>query len=89
MLFRDGAWPSQNEGHQRKHMNIIKLVFAVVIVALLVMTSLNNSGKVDFNFQPLLPQAVKQPAALMYFGFFGVGLIAGAVLSLGNKKQKS
>jgi hypothetical protein len=70
-------------------MNIMKLVFGVVIIALLVMTSLNNSGKVDFNFQPLLAQGVKQPAAVMYFGFFGIGLITGAVLSLGSRKQKS
>ena len=70
-------------------MNIVKMAFGVVIVALLVMTSLNNSGKVDFNFQPLMARAVNQPAALMYFGFFGIGLITGAVLSLGNKKQKS
>ena len=70
-------------------MNIIKLVFAVVIVALLVMTSLNNSGQVDFNFPPLLAQGVKQPAALMYFGFFGIGLISGAVLMLGKKQKKS
>ena len=83
------SWPDQNGSHRRKHMNIIKLVFAVVIVALLVMTSLNNSGQVDFNFPPLLAQGVKQPAALMYFGFFGIGLISGAVLMLGKKQKKS
>ena len=70
-------------------MNIIKLVFAVVIVALLVMTSLNNSGQVDFNFPPLLTQGVKQPAALMYFGFFAIGLVSGAIFSIGRKQKKS
>jgi len=68
--------------------SLVKLVFGIVIVALLVLTSLNNSAQVDFNFPPLLTQGVKQPAALMYFGFFAIGLVTGAVLSIGNKKAK-
>jgi len=30
---------------------------------------------------------VKQPAAIMYFAFFAVGLITGAVLSIGMRKS--
>jgi uncharacterized integral membrane protein len=68
--------------------SLIKLVFGIAIVALLVLTSLNNSGQVDFTFPLVLRQSVKQPAVLMYFGFFAVGLVTGAVLSIGNKKAK-
>jgi uncharacterized membrane protein YciS (DUF1049 family) len=71
-------------------MKLIKLLFATAIFALLVLIGVYNRTEVDFNLPPLMAQVVKQPAALMYFAFFAVGLITGAVLSLGgNGKKKS
>jgi uncharacterized integral membrane protein len=68
-------------------MSIIKLSFATLILLLLVLMGLNNRAQVDFNLPPLLTQAVHQPAALMYFAFFAVGLLTGALLSLSGRKK--
>lgn len=66
---------------------LIKTVFVTAIFLLLVLIGLNNSAPVDFNLPPLFSSVVKQPAALMYFAFFAVGLITGAILSIGIRKS--
>lgn len=69
-------------------MNIImllKTVFVTAVLLLLVLIGLYNNAPVDFKLPPLTAE-VKQPAALMYFAFFGVGLLTGAVLSIGMRK---
>ena len=71
-------------------MNIImllKTIFVTAILLLLVLIGLNNSAPVDFNLPPLLAAEVKQPAAIMYFAFFAVGLLTGAILSIGMRKS--
>ena len=71
---------------------LIKTVFITGILLLLVLIGLNNSAPVDFKLPPLFSSVVKQPAAIMYFGFFAVGLLAGVVLTAGKKgggKSKS
>ena len=68
-------------------MTLIKIVFVTGIFLLLVLIGLNNNVPVDFKLPLLLTSGVKQPAALMYFGFFAVGLLTGAVLSIGSRKS--
>jgi hypothetical protein len=72
------------------YMNIImliKTVFITAILALLVLIGLNNSAPVDFSLPPLFSAAIQQPAAIMYFCFFAVGLLTGAILSIGIRKS--
>jgi uncharacterized integral membrane protein len=66
-------------------MKVIKLAFFLVVLALLVLMGVYNKSVVDFNLPPLVNSAVQQPAALMYFGFFAVGVITGTVLTFGRK----
>ena len=66
---------------------LIKTVFITGILLLLVLIGLNNSAPVDFKLPPLLSSVVKQPAAIMYFAFFAIGLVTGAVLSIGIRKS--
>jgi len=66
---------------------LIKMVFVTAIFLLLVLMGVHNRALVDFNLPPLVGQVIQQPAALMYFAFFAVGLITGAVLSVGKPKQ--
>jgi uncharacterized integral membrane protein len=73
-----------------KAMMLIKLLVVTVIFLLLVMMGLYNRAPVDFNLPPLLTSEVQQPAALMYFAFFAVGLLTGAILCMGGgHKEKS
>jgi uncharacterized integral membrane protein len=50
---------------------------------------MNNRGTVSFSLPPLLSQTFKLPAALMYIGFFAIGLLTGTVLTAGNGKKSS
>ena len=66
---------------------LIKMVFVTAIFLLLVLMGVHNRALIDFNLPPLMSPIVQKPAALMYFAFFAVGLITGAVLGVGKPKQ--
>ena len=69
---------------------ILKTIFLVAVLLLLVIMGMNNRQTVELTMTPLLPKTQKQPAALMYFGFFGIGLLTGSILTAGRKgKSKS
>jgi len=50
---------------------------------------MNNRGTVAFSLPPLLTKSVTQPAALMYIGFFAIGLLSGVILASGTGGKKS
>jgi uncharacterized integral membrane protein len=70
-----------------KAMMLLKLSIVTAIVLALVLIGLHNSGPVDFRLPPVLAGAVTQPAALMYIGFFSVGVITGAFLCIPAKPR--
>jgi hypothetical protein len=50
---------------------------------------MNNRQTVDLSLPPLLPKTQELPAAIMYFCFFGVGVLTGTVLTAGKRSGKS
>jgi len=69
---------------------VLKTIFLVAVLLLLVIMGMNNRQPVELSMPPLLPKSQKQPAALMYFGFFGIGLLTGSILTAGRRgKSKS
>ena len=68
---------------------IFKTVFIIALLLLLVVMGMNNQQTVELSMKPLVSQVQKQPAAMMYFGFFAIGLLAGAVLMTGKRGSKS
>jgi uncharacterized integral membrane protein len=68
---------------------ISKTLFLIVILLLLVLMGMYNRSPVDFVLPPLLSTAIKQPAAIMYFAFFAVGVLTGTVLTAGLGGGKS
>lgn len=68
---------------------LFKTIFMVAILALLVLMGMNNRQSVALSLPPLLPKTQHLPAALMYFGFFAVGIITGTILTAGGKKGGS
>ncbi len=67
---------------------LLKPLFLVLILLLLVLMGMNNRGLVDFVLPPLIPRRIQQPAALMYFAFFAIGLLTGTILTSGVGKKK-
>lgn len=68
---------------------LLKLVFIIVMLFLLVLIGLSNRQPVSFVLPPILNKSIQQPGAIMYFAFFAVGVLTGAVLTTGGKKGGS
>ena len=66
---------------------LFKTLFIIVILLLLVLMGLNNRAIIDFKLPPLIPQIIKQPAAIMYFAFFAVGVLTGTIMTAGSGKK--
>ncbi len=63
---------------------VLKTLFLIAILLLLVIMGMNNRQTVELSIPPILPKT-KAPAALMYFGCFGVGVLCGTILTAGKK----
>ncbi len=68
---------------------LFKTLFLIVVALLLVLMGMNNKSRVELSLPPLLPNALRQPAAIMYVGFFGLGFLSGAVLTAGGGRKSS
>lgn len=68
---------------------LLKTIFVIAILSLLVIMGMNNRQDVELSMPPLIKKTQKAPAALMYFGFFAVGVITGTVLTAGGKRGSS
>jgi uncharacterized integral membrane protein len=66
---------------------LLKTLFFILILLLLVLMGMHNRGSVDFTLPPLLKDVIKQPAALMYFAFFAVGVLTGTIMTAGTGKK--
>jgi hypothetical protein len=68
---------------------IFKSLFIVAVLALLVIMGMYNPQTVKLAMPKSWGPEQSLPAALMYYIFFGVGFLAGAVLMAGGKKGGS
>jgi uncharacterized integral membrane protein len=66
---------------------LLKTVFLMIVLLLLVIMGMHNQRMVPFSLPPLVQHQISQPAAIMYFGFFAVGVITGTVLTAGGGKK--
>ena len=69
---------------------LFKTVFMIAILFLLVLMGMYNKQNVALSMPEwILPKTQVQPAAIMYFVFFGVGVLTGTILTAGGKKGGS
>ena len=68
---------------------LLKAILIIAVLALLVMMGMHNPQTAKLELPPILPKTFEQPACYMYFGFFGVGFVVGALLMAGGKKGAS
>ena len=68
---------------------LLKTIFLMIVLLLLVIMGMYNRASVPFVLPPLVQRSVTQPAALMYFAFFAVGVITGTVMTAGGGKKGS
>jgi uncharacterized integral membrane protein len=68
---------------------ILKALLIIAVLALLVIMGMYNPRPVDLAMPKILPHVLQLPAALMYFIFFGVGFVVGAVMMSGGGKKSA
>jgi uncharacterized integral membrane protein len=66
---------------------LLKTIFMIAVLLLLVLMGLNNRHEVKLSMPPILKQTQQQPAAIMYFGFFAIGVLTGTILTAGGGKK--
>jgi len=64
---------------------LVKTTFVIAILLLLVIMGMHNQQTVELKMPPIIPKTQKLPAAIMYFGFFAIGVLSGTVLTAGRK----
>ncbi len=67
----------------------LKTLFLIAVLLLLVLMGMHNRQTVEFALPPLLPKPQNQPAAIMYFAFFAIGILTGVILVAGGKGGSS
>lgn len=67
---------------------LLKTIFLIIVLLLLVLMGMHNRSYINFSLPPLLKDQISQPAAIMYFGFFAVGVLTGTVLTAGGGGRK-
>jgi uncharacterized integral membrane protein len=68
---------------------LFKTILILAVLALLVIMGMHNPQPAKLQMPPILPSGLQQPAGYMYFGFFGVGFVVGALMMAGGKKGAS
>jgi uncharacterized integral membrane protein len=66
---------------------LLKTIFLMIVLLLLVIMGMNNRTQVPFSLPPLVRRPISEPAAIMYFAFFAVGMISGTILTAGVGKK--
>jgi uncharacterized integral membrane protein len=66
---------------------LLKTLFFIVVLLLLVLMGMHNRGVVDFTLPPFIRGDIKQPAALMYFAFFAIGVLTGTIMTAGTGRK--
>ena len=62
---------------------IRSLIFLIILFAMLYV-GMNNTGMIDFSFPGVLAKSIREPAALIFFGVFAVGVLGGTLLHTGG-----
>jgi hypothetical protein len=66
---------------------LLKTLFLILVLLVLVLMGVHNRGTADFTLPPIVRSVIKQPAALLYFAFFAVGVLTGTILTAGTGRK--
>ena len=67
---------------------LFKAIVFLVILFVMLYIGVNNRQSADFYFPVLLDKKLTTDAAMIYFGMFAVGVIAGTLLTAGGGSGK-
>jgi uncharacterized integral membrane protein len=67
----------------------LRIVVFLAMLFVLLYVGMNNTQPIAFSFPMAFAKGVAEPAALIYFGIFSIGVVAGAMLNFGGGKKSS
>jgi hypothetical protein len=70
---------------------VLKSIGFLAVFFVMIYVGMNNPKPIDFNFPiagTTAQKPIHAPAALIYFGVFAVGVLAGTMLHTGGGKKK-
>ena len=67
---------------------VLKSIAFLLILFVMLYVGLNNRETINFSF-PVAQIKVSAPAAMIFFGMFSVGVLAGTLLHSGGGSRKS
>jgi len=63
---------------------LLRTVVFLLLLFVILYIGMSNPQKIDFYFPLLLERRLTQPAAVLYFAMFAIGVIAGMMLHSGG-----
>ncbi|HEU5080239.1 MAG TPA: hypothetical protein VFT72_13590 [Opitutaceae bacterium] len=63
---------------------LLRTVVFLLLLFVILYIGMSNPQKIDFYFPMLLERRITQPAAVLYFAMFAIGVIAGMMLHSGG-----
>jgi uncharacterized membrane protein YciS (DUF1049 family) len=66
---------------------VLKAILFLALLFVMLYVGMNNTDKIDFSFPVASKEKIHATAALIYFGVFAVGVLAGTVLAAGGGKK--
>ncbi len=70
---------------------ILKSIGFLILLFVVLYVGMYNTGRISFSFPLASPKPINAPAALIFFGMFAIGVLAGTLLhgSGGGKKASA
>jgi uncharacterized membrane protein YciS (DUF1049 family) len=68
---------------------LLKTIVFLAMLFVMLYVGMNNTQAIDFSFPVASKEKIHASAALIFFGVFAVGVIAGTVLTGGGGKKSS
>jgi hypothetical protein len=92
VLLCNGGHRRQTPAQPPSAMSFKAVLKSIVFLALLFVVlyvGMNNTHPIDFYFPVVAKEKIRASAALIFFGLFAVGVLAGTVLASGGGKKGS
>ena len=63
---------------------VLKSIAFLAILFVMLYVGMNNTDTINFSFPIAIKERIKAPAAIIFFGMFAVGVLAGTLLHSGG-----
>ena len=63
---------------------LLRSILFLIILFVVLYAGMNNTTAIEFSFPLALQKPIREPAALIYFGVFAIGVLGGTVLTAGG-----